>query len=65
MEYKQSVMYMIVAALHDKNVKGLFDPQTGALALVKDSVQGSPCWRSPNSKEIKIYKEWRNKKDGI
>ena len=61
MEFKERIVYTLVEALYDKHIYGLRDPETKALAFVKDSVNGIPCWRSPTSKEIKMYKEWRKK----
>ena len=54
-------------ALADKKVNAIVDPSTGTLCFIKDSMNGAPVWRTPNKKDLQIYKEWlkRRTKDEI
>ena len=58
MEYKGSIVYQIALALSDDKIRAIFDPDTGALCLVKDNMNGAPVWRTPNKKDLQIHKEW-------
>lgn len=62
-KYGENVLYNITLALADDRVKCIVHSPTNTLMLVKDSMNGAPCWRRPNKKELKTFEE--NKKHEI
>lgn len=62
-KYTDNAIYNITLALYDKKVKGIFDPTSKALALIKDYMHGAPVWRRPNKKEIQEWNKRRKKNE--
>lgn len=61
-KYTDNAIYNMTLALYDKNIKGIFDPKSKALALIKDYIHGAPVWR-PNKKEIQEWNKRRKKNE--
>lgn len=62
-KYTDDAIYNITLALCNKNIIGIFDPKSKALALIKDYMHGAPVWRRPNKKEIQEWNKRRKKNE--
>lgn len=61
-KYTDNVLYNITLALADDRVRCIVHTPTQTLMLVKDFMHGAPCWRRPNKKELKTFKENKEKR---
>ena len=61
-KYGENALYNINLALADKRVKRIVYSPTNTLMLVKDSINGAPCWRRPNKKELKTFEKNKEKR---